>query len=404
MRPRAVWLVILACAVPRLAALAVWPADTGTLYYQLSTGFLQQRRPVIDGELTTHIEPFYPIVLAALRAAARDHVELVRMLQIALASIGGLVFYVYVLETLRDGRAAAIAAALYAASPYLIRQSVAFMEVTPAIVLLVAAAARLRVVRTVPAALAAGLLLAAVALTRFSFLPIAAAGIALVAMRGGVGRAAWTAAACAALIVPWMAYSRSVSGAALPGRIGENLFESTSEWAESIGVPRTNADVMIAQLDRSARDELRRRGNADPTRVERDAVMGEWAWDFVRAHPWPTLRLKAMNVLFVLQPRLLPFTERRGEAVLVDGRLAVPPQGHRPWAFEALAASFQCLLLAGAAFGLWRRRGSLLREDAFLIAVAVSVTAVCVVFVPTSRLLAPMTFVLMFYAAAACCR
>jgi len=272
--------------------------------------------------------------------------------------------------------------------------------VTLAIVLLIAVAARLRAVRSAPAAIAAGLLLGAVALTRFSFLPVAAAGVAIVALRGGAVRAAWAVVACAALIVPWMAYSRSVSGAALPGRMGENFFESTSEWAESIGIPRTNVDVLIAQLDRSAREELRRRGNADPTRVQRDAVMGEWAWDYVRAHPWRVLRMKLRNVGYVLQPRLLPFTERRGNAVLADGRLELPPQGRRPWPFEAVAAVFQGVLLAGAAVGLWRRRARLLHEDAFLIAAAASIVAVSVLFFPTSRLLAPMTFVLMFYAAA----
>jgi len=401
MRRRTLWLILLSCAVPRIAALALWPADPSTLYYQLSSGFLDERRPVIAGELTTHIEPFYALTLASFRFVTGNHVELVLLLQIAGASLGGLLLYRLVLDTTRDARAAWIAALLYALSPYLIRQSVAFMEVTPAVVLLLACAVRLRAIATSGQAVTAGVLLGAVVLTRFSFLPIAAGGIVLALRRGGPGRGAWTAAACAAVVVPWMIYSRQVSGAALPGRIGENLYESTSEWAESIGVPRTNVDVMLPALDAAARAELARRGDADPTRVEVDRVMGRWALDYARTHPFRVLRMKMANVFYALQPRLLPFTHRRGEAVVVHGRLELPSQSPRPWAFEAAAAGFQCVLLAGTAAGVRIRRSHLLREDAFLAVVAMSVLMVNVVFFPTSRLLAPMTFVLMFYTAVA---
>ena len=401
MRRPTVWLILLSCAVPRLAGLAIWPADTSTLYYQLSTGFLEQRRPIIGGELTTHIEPFYALVLALMRAATDNHIELVRVLQIALASFGGLLFHRLVRNATNDGRAAWMGALMYALSPYLIRQSVAFMEVTAAVVLLIAVALRLRSAATVAASITAGLLLAAAVLTRFSFLPIAAGGIGVAAARGGLSRGTWAAVACAALVVPWMVYSRHVSGAALPGRIGENLFESTSEWAESVGVPRTNVDVMMPELDEVARAELARRGNGDPTRVELDRVMGAWAWDFVRAHPFRVLRMKAANIGYALQPRLLPFAHRNGQAGFVNGRLEAPPQTPRPWPFEAAAAAFQSVLLVGAAAGLWLRRAHLLRDDAFLLVVALSVLALNVAFFPTSRLLAPMTFVLMFYTAVA---
>jgi hypothetical protein len=146
---------------------------------------------------------------------------------------------------------------------------------------------------------------------------------------------------------------------------------------------------------------LARAGNTDPTRVELDGVMGGWAWDFVRAHPVRVLRMKLANVAYALQPRLLPFSHRSGQATVVGGRLEAPPQTPRPWPFEAAAAAFQSVLVAGGAAGLWLRRAHLLRDDAFLMVVALSVLAVNVAFFPTSRLLAPMTFVLMFYTAVA---
>jgi hypothetical protein len=105
-------------------------------------------------------------------------------------------------------------------------------------------------------------------------------------------------------------------------------------------------------------------------------------------------------ILYIFQPRLLPFYERRGMATLVDGRVQIPEQARRPVLFEAAAALYHTVLIAGGIAGLVMRRRRL-RDDAFLLIVAGSVIAVNAVFFPTSRLLAPMTFVWMFYAGAA---
>src|SRR5262249_35140119 len=118
-----------------------------------------------------------------------------------------------------------------------------------------------------------------------------------------------------------------------------------------------------------------------------------------RTHPWDALLLKARNAAYCALPRLLPYTERRGSADIVDGVLVVPAQAARPLAFELAAGGFQAVLLAGAAAGLWKRRYHLAGADAVLLLIAGSIIAVNVVFFPTTRLLAPMTFVLMFYTA-----
>ena len=125
------------------------------------------------------------------------------------------------------------------------------------------------------------------------------------------------------------------------------------------------------------------------------------ALGYARAHPWDTIVLKLRNAVYALQPRLLPFAERRGSAEIVDGTLGIPAQTPRPLALELAAGAFQALLLAGGAAGLWKRRYHLGGADAVLVLVAGSILAVNVAFFPTSRLLAPMTFVLMFYTAVA---
>ena len=425
MRRRPLLFVFLACLLPRLAALAVWPIDTDTLYYALSTGLVRDGQFAINGGVTTRIEPFYPLALAAGRLVTGDRVAAVLVLQILAASAAGVLLFLFTRDRLRDERAAWIAAALYAVSPYLIRQSVAFMEVTPAVVLLIAAAwgidrllppdggghATTRLTWLPPlggrspwlpplggSSVLLGLLFGAVVLTRFSFLPIALGGVVVLTWRHGVRPAVIAGGAACALLVPWMLYSRVVSGMALPPRIGENLFVSTSEYARPI-VPTLNVDLLLPLVDELVIAEMARRGAADFGLDEQDRLLLQWTTDFARAHPLEAIAMKMKNLAFIFQPRLLPFYEMAGRATLVEGRLEIPPQRPRPLVFEIAAGAFQAVLLCGGIAGIVIRR-RLWRDDAFLLIVGGSVIGVNAIFFPTSRLLAPMTFVWIFYAAA----
>lgn len=389
-------LVVLACAAPRLAALLVWPVDTGTLYYALATSLAQDGRFAIDREATTHIEPLYPALLAGLQLIFGDRPVALLLAQIAVASAAGVGLFAFTRAQTGDGRAAWVAALLYAASPYLIRQSVSFMEVTPVIALLIAATWRMRRIDTVSQAAAAGIVLGALCLTRMSLSPIVVCGLILIARRDGTRRALLVSGVIAACVVPWMAFSRTTEGSALPARIGDNLYVSTSALAEPI-VPRYNVDLLMPLVEEIVRDEMARRGVTTSRRIEGDRLLLELTAGYVRAHPLRALRLKLRNLVYIFQPRLLPFYERRGMVTMVDGRLQIPEQARRPVLFEAAAAGYQTILIAGGIAGMVMKRRRL-GDDAFLLIVAGSVIAVNAIFFPTSRLLAPMTFVWMFYA------
>jgi hypothetical protein len=387
---------VLACAVPRIAALVVWPIDTGTLYYSLATSLSQDHRFAIDGDATTHIEPLYAAFLAALQLVVGPSPLPLLLVQVAVASAAGVLLFTFTRAQTGDERAAWVTALLYAASPYLIRQSVSFMEVTATTALLIAATWRIRVIATGPQAAVIGLVLAAIVLTRMSLVPVVAGGLILIARRDGAARALVAASVVAACVGPWMAFSRATEGSALPARIGDNLYVSTSALAEPI-VPRYNVDLLMPLVDDLVRAEMARRGTTRYRRIDGDRLLLELTADYVRAHPLRALRLKLRNLVYIFQPRLLPFYERRGMVTLVDGRVQIPEQGHRPVLFEAAAAVYQTVLIAAAVAGLVIRRRRL-RDDAFLLIVAGSVIAVNAIFFPTSRLLAPMTFVWMFYA------
>jgi len=200
-------------------------------------------------------------------------------------------------------------------------------------------------------------------------------------------------------VLPWLFFNKTTAGTLLPPRIGENLFVSTSEYARPI-VPTRNVDLLLPLTDELVRDEMIRRGHADYDLTAQDRLLCEWAIAFVRRHPAEAIAMKAKNLAYIFQPRLLPFYEMSGRATLVDGRLEIPDQPRRPWIFEVVSAAFQALLLVGGVVGLAARRARW-RDDAFLILVAATIVGVQTVFFPTSRLLAPMTFVLIFYTAVA---
>lgn len=391
------WLVMLVCAAPRLLALAVFTPPQPTLYLTLAEHLADRGAYALDGEPTNYIEPFYPFLLAGARLVSGGAEWRMLALQVAVALAGGVALFAIAHARTGSNRVAWIATALYACSPYLVRQAASFMEVTVATALAIAAVWSTDRARTAGGAAVAGLVFAALVLTRFSFLPIAAGGIVIVARRAGVTRAAVAAGVTAAALTPWLSFSRANGGTLLPPRVGENLFVSTSEWAGGL-VPRVNVDVLLPL----AEDLVRRELGPSYSLADRDRLLRDRALAYVAAHPFRTLALKLKNLACVVQPRLLPFTERRGSAELVNGALHIPPQASRPPAFEIAAGAFQALILAGGAAGLWKRRYHLAGIDATLILVAASIAAINVAFYPTSRLLAPMTFVLMFYTAVAC--
>src|SRR5262245_8803835 len=393
MRRTLLW-VFAACLVPRLCAIAVWPPATDSLYFQLAGEMLADGRHALAGEIGVRIEPVYAAVLAVSRAASGERVAAVQIIQILIASAAGAVFFALALRLSGSRRTAWIAAALYACSPYLVRQSVSFVEITWAVAILIVAAWLVTGDAGIGRSAAIGAALAAIVLTRWSFAPIAVGTLVVLARRPR--SAAVAAAAFAAGLAAWVALARSSGGVAVPVRIGENLFVSTSAWAGPV-IPRVNVDVLLPPAEALVTSELGRAA----TPVERDRILLRHATEFVKARPWETVRLKLENLVWTLQPRLLPFTERSGSAEVIHGELHIPPQTPRPLLFELAAGGFQMLLLAGGAAGMWKRRHQLLGADAALVVVAVSVVALNVLFFPTSRLLAPMTFVLMFYAAAA---
>lgn len=403
---RSLLYVFLLCLAPRLLALLWFPAPERTHYWGLASGLLLDHAFRVDGVSTTYIEPLYPVFLAAARFVTGERLALVLILQAAVAALGGVLLYRLSLDLTGRQSVGWIAAVLYACNPYLVRQSVSLMEISLATTLLIAASwafnRSLHRHHERTAAAAAGVLLGLAVLTRFSFVPIVGAACVMLLWRRRVPQAAALACAAGLCVGPWLLRSYAVDGSLAPTRIGENLFVSTCEYADQV-VPHINVDVLSPRAYAAASRELEPLG-LGPVDLQRaaDAWLLRRALDCVFDNPRRAARMKLANALHTLSPRLLPYEHKPDGAMAFfeAGQLRVRGLVPRPRATTAVHIVVQALLLVCACAGLAVRRVAT-PGDSFLLCVAGAIIAVNTIFFPTTRLLAPMWFVLMFYAACA---
>jgi 4-amino-4-deoxy-L-arabinose transferase-like glycosyltransferase len=397
-------LVFAMCAAPRLLALGLFPPRTSTYYNELATSLLTNGTMAFDGVPSTYMEPLYPLFLAVARLVTGDSTVLAIVLQVAVAAFGGVLLY-RLGSRLANPRTGFWAAVFYALYPYLVRQSVARLEITLCATLAIAAALLLTRVERIRDAIAAGALLGLLMLTRTSFVVAALGAAAWLAWQGRPSTSLGTRTRLAAVFLlttllvegPWLVRNMWIDGSPLPSRMGENLYVSTSDYAALL--PLHDIDLVVPLAVADVRAEVEEMPPAAKERGVDDAMLKR-GLAFVREHPWKVLRLKARNALGLFAPQLLP-REAKSDAsfaTMDGGTLRIVNAARRPWIAEAAHAAAQSVLLVLAAIGIARRgiRG----RDAPLLIMLAAQAAVCVVFFPTTRLMAPVMFVLMFYAAA----
>ncbi len=344
---------------------------------------------------STFLEPLYPLFLAVARWLLGDQLPLILALQAALSTVGCYALYRLALVLGAKREAAALAALLYAAHPYLIRQSVALIYLPLLIPLLILAVRHYLEIPRRRAAplfgLTAGLALA----TRADF---AAVYLLLVGwlIVNRLSKPAVTALAATALVAgPAVARQIVIDGSVLPTRGGFDLLKGNCQYSDRL-LPDYSLDLLndwiFETLLREA-PELERANSR-----EKDRFFRQKAWEFIREHPWRTLRLKVLNVAYLYSPMLVP-THPVGpdtglEIEPADMRVTgVPPRSIWPVAGHVL---FSGMILVGAAGGIFLRRKRL--GDVPLWLVVGGYTVVYSIFWPATRLRASFEFVLIFYA------
>ena len=387
-----------ACALPRLVFLIVYgPAPADGFNWDLSTGLRERFAFANGGGATAEFDPLYPAFLAVARVLTRDSPWGVAGVQILVASAGAVLLDRLVRAMTGRAAAGAIAAALYAGYPYLIRQSVSWLEVTFVSTLLLAAWLSWAERRWVRCAGWLGL----VTLARFMMLPIGLLAIAAIVTWAPRRQALGALLVFACLVGPWMARTYRMDGTLLPSRNGEDLYVGNNPYGFAM-IPRDDLDLLVEPAHRAIELDAGRR--LSPAELNREYTTRAVA--FMTSNGWRTLGAKIANVYYLFQPRLVPYQPAGPETAITflpDGRYRVERPRQRSAPQELAHAIAYGGVLAAGLVGLFRRR-RLWREDALILLSILVVTAVASVYFPTTRIRAPLDPALMAYAACAISR
>jgi hypothetical protein len=209
-------------------------------------------------------------------------------------------------------------------------------------------------------------------------------------------------ATAVALLLPFAARNYRLDGSLFPTRSGENLFVGNNEYSDRF-IPKYDLDLLPDYGERVARARL---GVAPDARVsprDLDRELTRAAWSFMREHPWRTLRLKLMNILYFFDVRLVPL-EPMGEDTTTtlgpDGSVTVINPRRRSTAASLAHSAVYGAILIGAVTGFYLRRHHW-RRDVMLLATLAVFAGVASIYFPTTRMRAPVDPVLMVYAGCA---
>lgn len=403
--------IVMACLLPRVIfLLAAGTPTPGAYYWELADGLLGQHTLIYRGVETAAFEPGYPLFLAAARWLTHESALGVILLQLAVACVGAVLVDRLTRMMQGTSESGLVAAALYSSYPYLIRQSIAFMEITLLSTLLLAAWCAWAERRP----LLSVMWLTFATLTRAMVLPIVLFALLWLVWqrRRREAREVMMATALAVvLLAPWVIHAHRVEGAWLPTRNGENLYVGNNAYAAQM-LPRFDLDLLPDVGEAAVRSRLGVAPGAPVDPATMDRSLSAIAIGYMLERPARTVVAKAKNLAYYFSPRLVPYEPNGPETTLEispNGRVAVHNPRLRPLVFE-LAHAGACALVFAAALAGWiqRRRlanaGEILRvahTDALLLFSIVVFALVAVVYFPTTRMRAPIDPIFMAYAGGA---
>ncbi|GEM_PF-4849673 len=404
--------------------------EVTSFYWRLSEGILRYGRFGEKGARTTAFEPLYPFFLATARWMTGDQKFLVLSVQIVIGAIGCLYLYELGAWLSRNKKIGFMSALLYSFYPYLIYQSVMISEITLlTTVLIVSVYYYCKVTSPSPLpspkgrgndnsfpplplkggedkgegvnSILCGIFFGLTILTRTTAMPILFLGIIALLVKKFYRQALLLFVTSTLVILPMIIRNYQIDGSLLLTRSGENLFDGNLEYSDKL-IPAYSVDVLkpyvYGILRKERRDLIRSSSNK-----ELDRFFTQKAFEFMSEHPWRTLRLKLKNIIDLFNFRLVPFYPMTESSELIldgAGGLRVEPIVNRSIALElAHSLSYGFIFLTAAA-GIYLRRKEF-QTDLILYLTILSFIAVYSLYFPTTRLRAPMDFVLMFFSACA---
>lgn len=396
--------LFLLAAVPRVAYLFIARPPIESVYWALSESLRQHGSLVIDNVRVTGFEPLYPIFLCISRILARDHVLGVQLFQVAMASFGAVFMYRLGNALTSRQRLAAIGAMLYAVDPLLVRQAAGPSESALVTTLLVGFAYYAVTATTVARAAWSGVWLGLAVLTRAMTLPLVLLGPAVLLANRRPRLALAMTMTALVIMLPLPLRTHAVNDSWWPTRSGVNLFIGNSPHTAAL-LPDEDPDLLQAEAASLVARELPRLSDLTPDQAARaeDALLTRHALDYMAERPFRTVAQKALNVLYFFSPRLVPFrTATHGARLIMgsEGEVIVEHSEARPLVEVIAHALFYSFVLVCTVVGLWLR-GRAIRHDAMLWCIVATFVAVYAFYFPATRYRAPMSFVMLFYAAVA---
>jgi hypothetical protein len=386
-----------------VAYLAVMRPSFAGVYWALSGGLLARGSLAIGAERQTDFEPLYPSFLAISRIVTGDHVFLIQLLQIVVASLGAVWLYRLTLTLSGNRRAAITGAMVYAAYPLLVRQASSPSESALLTTLLILFAYLFVRITDVRGAAVAGACLGLAILTRTMVGPLALAGAAILIAHRRQAAAVTFGLVALVIVLPYLMRNHAVDGSWWPTRSGINLYIGNSPYTTAL-LPDYDLDLLqpIAySMVRQSRPDLTPDAAGYDHAV--DVFLTRQAFAYMAEQPLRTLWEKIRNIWYFCSPRIVPYELASPETRVVIGSTGQPVVENslpRPRAEILAYALSSSVVLAAGLFGMALRRREI-RRDLILFAIVGTFIAVNALYVPATRYRAPMEFVLFFYAGVA---
>jgi hypothetical protein len=379
--------------------------DAMNHYWILSDSFLREGRlELVPGQLTSQIEPLYPLWIAFLRAVTGDSLNRVLLAQILFSAVGYFYFYKLCKKFLPNLRGVYIAALICSFSPFMIRSTLKIIEVSFLRTLLVIAtyytlqASKSNLWKTLKAGLAWGLCLLTRSMIFPAFVIFGVRFFFLKQFRKGF----LFLFSAFLLASPMFVYNYKVDGSLFPTRGGLNFFLGNCIYYSRI-MPIHHVDNLEAYAHELLAKERPDLVNA--SEKQQDRFFYQKGFEFIKTYPAKFLRNKALNLTYFFSPSLIPILPLGSSNIQVseDGSLRIeimnanfPGRG----AFEILAHSFKKgLVIMFGILGFFLRRRNLKEIDFVFLTLFVNFAAVYTLFWPSTRLYSPVMFVFLAYAA-----
>ncbi len=393
-------------------------------YWELSHDLLRHGILGMGGTKTTSFEPLYPLFLAGARWITGDNIFLVMVLQILIGLIGCLYLYELACLLSKNNRVGLITSVLYSLYPYLLYQTGTVTEITLFATLLIisayyytqiynrhcepegrsnlsfkseiASSARSLLAMT----LLTGIFFGLTILTRYAALPIIVLALGALVVRKSYQYALTIGAIVLIILLPMVIRNYRIDGSLFLTRSGENLFEGNLEYSDKL-IPYYNVDLLTYYIYGLVGKERPDLAIGIGTRKERDQFFTQKAFEFIKVNPWRTLKLKIKNVGYLFYPRLVPFHPMHRDSKLIwydNGSYRVENPGRRSIFHELSYTISYGFIALTAMIGIYIRRKEF-GKDLILYLIVFSFIVVYSLYFPTTRLRAPMDFILIFYSA-----